>query len=142
MNLTATDMPLLFGTGLTVSVTAKLLLAKEECSVDLSMQPVMSSHPSNQLQSTFGSRDGSGKRQTKMNNQQGAQVLNAAGIICAVQYDTLSESSRLALAARRWVMQASRPSKSPSSRPLAAMCSGVCPSCDKAHGLVKDFSVL
>lgn len=48
---------------------------------------------------------------------------------------TLSGSSMLALAASRRAMQARRPSKSPSIRPLAAMCKGVCPSCKTAHKL-------
>lgn len=48
---------------------------------------------------------------------------------------TLSGSSTLALEDSRRAMHASRPSRSPSSLPLAAMCKGVCPSCTQYYQL-------
>ena len=55
---------------------------------------------------------------------------------------TLSGSSTFALDDSRRAMHASRPSRSPSSLPLAAMCNGVCPSCIQYTHLSQNLTVL
>ena len=71
--------------------------------------------------------NGAGNTRAFVEHRQGRALQGRALQGMAWQH-TLSGSSTLALEDSRRAMHASRPSRSPSSLPLAARCKGVCPS--------------